>query len=275
MIRPSATGNRTDRRPACLIVILLASAVTGPISDAALADERGILSGRIVFKGKIPAKEELSLNRDIAICSKTHPIDESLLVHPEDHGLANVVVWLEPEKGQSLPDISSVLKKKRPEQVVMTNRNCRFEPHIVAMTTDQTLVLGNDDPIAHNTLANLLYNSPFNEAIGTGSLVRKKLARSERRPAEVSCPIHSWMKGWIVVKDHPYVAISDEHGRFQIPDLPSGEWTFQFWQEKAGYLSKLELKSRSVEDRKGIYRLTISSGRNELGEVAVDASLFE
>lgn len=256
-----------------LFALVATSVVAMP--GAAFADEAGSLTGRIVYKGPAPAPEELSLNKDIAICSKTHPVDESLLVHREDRGLKNVVVWLEPEKGKSLPDVASSLNRKRPDEVVMTNQNCRFEPHIVAMTTDQTLVLGNDDPIAHNTLANLLYNSPFNEAIGTGSAVRKKLKRSERRPAEVSCPIHSWMKGWIVVKDHPYVAISNEHGRFQIVDLPPGEWTFQFWQEKAGYLSKLELKSGTVEDRKGIYRLMIKPGQNDLGEVAVDAALFE
>lgn len=275
MTCPTITCDRKRRLRGRLLIFLTVATSVFCVSGPSFAEEPGSLTGRIIYKGRAPIPEELSLNKDIAVCSKTHPVDESLLVHREDGGLKNVVVWLEPEKGQSLPDVISSLNRKRPDEVVMTNRNCRFDPHIVAMTTDQTLVLGNDDPIAHNTLANLLYNSPFNEAIGTGSAVRKKLKRSERRPAEVSCPIHSWMKGWIVVKDHPYVAISDEHGRFQIADLPPGEWTFQFWQEKAGYLSKLELKSGTVEDRKGIYRLTIKPGRNDLGDVAVDAALFE
>jgi len=243
--------------------------------DSVFAADSGSLIGRVVFKGQIPIPQKVSLDKDGAICSKTHPVDEDLLVNKDDGGLANVVIWLEMEKGRTLPDAVLPPSRKLPDEVVMTNKNCRFEPHIVVMTTQQTLVLGNDDPVAHNTLANLLYNSPFNEAVGTGSTVKKKLTRSERRPAEVSCPIHAWMKGWVVVKDHSYVAVSDAHGRFQMTDLPPGEWTFQFWQEKAGYLSKLDLKSGTVEDKKGIYRLTIKPGANDLGDVVVDAALFE
>lgn len=241
----------------------------------AIAAELGTLSGRIVFKGKPPVAEKVDLNKDIAICSKTHPVDESLLVNAKDGGLANVVVSLELAKGQELPEVVLPKGRKLPAEVVMTNKNCRFEPHIAVLTTKQTLVLGNDDPVAHNTLANLFYNTPFNEAIGTGATVKKKLSKVERRPAQVSCPIHAWMKGWVVVKDHPYVAVSDSSGGFQIRDLPPGEWTFQFWQEKAGYLSKMELKSGTVEDKKGIYKLTIKPGQNKLGEITVDASLFE
>ena len=240
-----------------------------------LAAELGTLSGRVVFKGKPPVAEKLDLNKDLAICSKTHPVDEGLLVDAKDGGLANVVVSLELANGQKLPEVVLPKGRRLAAEVVMTNKNCRFEPHIAVLTTKQTLVLGNDDPVAHNTLANLFYNTPFNEAIGTGETVKKQLTKVERRPAQVSCPIHAWMKGWVVVKDHPYVAVSDSHGRFKIRDLPSGEWTFQFWQEKAGYLSKMTLKSGTVEDKKGIYKLVIKPGENKLGEITVDASLFE
>ena len=245
------------------------------IGSSARAEDLGALSGRVVFKGKPPVAEKVDLNKDIAICSKTHPLDEELLVNAQDGGLATVGVWLELEKGQTLPEVVLPKERQLPVEVVMTNRNCRFEPHIAVLTTKQTLVLGNDDPVAHNTLANLFYNTPFNEAIGTGATVKKKLTKVERRPAQVSCPIHAWMKGWVVVKDHGYVAVSDLHGHFQIRDLPPGEWTFQFWQEKAGYLSKMELKSGVAEDKKGIYRLTVKPGKNDLGEISVDASLFE
>jgi len=241
----------------------------------ALAAELGTLSGRVVFKGKPPVAEKLDLNKDLAICSKTHPVDEELLVDAKDGGLANVVVSIELAKGHKLPEVVPPKGRKLAAEVVMTNKNCRFEPHIAVLTTKQTLVLGNDDPVAHNTLANLFYNTPFNEAIGTGATVKKQLTKAERRPAQVSCPIHAWMKGWLVVKDHPYVAVSDSHGRFKIRDLPSGEWTFQFWQEKAGYLSKMTLESGTVEDKKAIYKLVIKPGENRLGEITVDASLFE
>lgn len=255
-----------------LLAIGILIAIAGREVSAA---ELGTLTGRVVFNGKLPVAEKLDLNKDLAICSKTHPVDEDLLVDAKDGGLANVVVSLELAKGQELPAVVLPAGRKPVVEVLMTNKNCRFEPHIAVMTTNQTLVLGNEDPVAHNTLANLFYNTPFNEAIGTGATIKKQLTKVERRPAQVSCPIHAWMKGWVVVKDHSYVAVSDSHGNFQIRDLPPGEWTFQFWQEKAGYLSKMQLNSGTVEDKKGIYRLTIKPGENQLGEITVDASLFE
>lgn len=254
------------------LAVAMLSVLAGTAASGA---DTGTLAGRVVFKGKPPVAEKVDLNKDIAICSKTHPVDEALLVNAKDGGLANVVVWLELAKGQKLPEVSIPAERKPSAEVVMTNKNCRFEPHIAVLTTKQTLVLGNDDPVAHNTLANLFYNSPFNEAIGTGATVKKKLIKAERRPAQVSCPIHAWMKGWVIVKDHSYVAVSDSHGRFQIHDLPPGEWTFQFWQEQAGFLSKMALKSGTVEDKKGIYKLTIKPGENNLGDISVNASLFE
>jgi len=272
------SGHRTDTTSVfneVALRFLSAVMLSMLFGSSALGEELGTLGGRVVFRGKPPVAEKLDLNKDIAICSKTHPLDEELLVNSKDGGVANVVVWLELAKGTTLPEVVLLPGRKLPAEVVMTNKNCRFEPHIAVLTTKQTLVLGNDDPVAHNTLANLYYNTPFNEAIGTGATVKKKLSKVERRPAQVSCPIHAWMKGWVVVKDHSYVAVSDSHGRFQIRDLPPGEWTFQFWQEKAGYLSKMELKSGTVEDKKGIYRLTIKPGKNDLGEISVDAPLFE
>lgn len=271
-IRFSSSASQHTRSLQLVIIVCLSLILTG---SSLAADQLGVLRGRVVFKGKVPSVAKLSLNKDVAVCSKTHPVDEELLVNSEDGGLANVVVWLELEKGKELPEVEVPESQKLPAEVRLTNKNCRFEPHIAVMTTEQTLVLGNDDPIAHNTLANLLYNTPFNEAIGTGSAVKKKLTRSERRPAQISCPIHAWMKGWIVVKDHRYVGVSDSHGRFQIPNLPPGEWTFQFWHEKAGYLSKMTLNSGTIEDRKGIYRLTVKPGDNNMSEMAVDAALFE
>ena len=277
--RDMVSGRELDysrRRFISPLVLLLTMFFSGLSIDCPVAaEESGTLLGRVVFKGKAPTPEELSLNKDVAVCSKKHPVNEDLLVNSVDGGLANVVVSLELERGQTLPEMVRPESRKLPTEVVMTNRNCRFEPHIAVMTTQQTLVLGNDDPVAHNTLANLLYNSPFNESIGMGSVVKKKLTRAERRPAQISCPIHSWMSGWVVVKDHAFVGVSDSHGRFRITDLPPGEWTFQFWQEKAGYLSKMELKSGTVEDRKGIYKLTIRAGDNDLGDMSVDAALFE
>src|SRR5258708_24685022 len=36
---------------------------------------------------------------------------------------------------------------------------------------------------------------------------------------------HPWMKTWLTVMDHPYFAVTSEDGRYEIRNLPPGEYT--------------------------------------------------
>jgi hypothetical protein len=51
---------------------------------------------------------------------------------------------------------------------------------------------------------------------------------------KVVCDTHAWMLAYIHVFDHPFFAVTDEHGRFSIPDVPPGVYTLTAWHEDAG-----------------------------------------
>ena len=36
------------------------------------------------------------------------------------------------------------------------------------------------------------------------------------------CDIHPWMSAWVGVLDHPYFAVTDAEGKFEIENLPAG-----------------------------------------------------
>jgi hypothetical protein len=42
------------------------------------------------------------------------------------------------------------------------------------------------------------------------------------------------MKGYIAVFKHPYFAVTDANGSFELKDLPPGTYTITAWQEKLG-----------------------------------------
>jgi len=48
---------------------------------------------------------------------------------------------------------------------------------------------------------------------------------------DVKCDAHSWMRAYVYVSEHPYVAITDASGNFEIKDLPPGKYTIRFWHE--------------------------------------------
>ena len=127
------------------------------------------------------------------------------------------------------------------------NHQCRFEPHVTMLRTTQTLVAGNKDPVGHNTNLSTLKNPPQNILIPAMGEQKLNFPMDESLPTTVNCNIHPWMKSFVVIKDHPYMGVSDKDGKVTIKNVPAGKWTFQFWQEAAGYVSEVELQGQADE----------------------------
>ncbi len=86
------------------------------------------------------------------------------------------------------------------------------------------------------------------------------------------------MSGFLLLRDNPYMAKSDKNGDFLIKNLPSGEYRFQFWHEKSGYLRRVKYTYRGrefVTTKYGRAVLQIEQDDNPLGELKLSPSLFE
>jgi hypothetical protein len=51
--------------------------------------------------------------------------------------------------------------------------------------------------------------------------------------------MHPWMKAWRMVVDHPYFAVTDAKGDFEIKNAPAGTQKVVVWQEavKNGFVT--------------------------------------
>ena len=158
----------------------------------------------------------------------------------------------------------------------MDNHNCRFTPRMMAVRTGQVFEFKNSDPIAHNAAVYARRNSPFSEIIAINQPLQKKFAKFETLPVRVDCSIHPWMKAWLVVSEHPYVAVSSEDGSFEIADIPAGEWKFRFWHERPGYLKTLVKGDQPAPLEKGIWVINVTADRTlDLGELIAPAEQFQ
>jgi hypothetical protein len=45
------------------------------------------------------------------------------------------------------------------------------------------------------------------------------------------------MRAWVVVAAHPFYAVTDAGGQFELPRLPPGRYTVRVWQERLGTAS--------------------------------------
>ena len=229
-------------------------------SDIASA---GNLKGKFVYDGKAPAPAKLTINKDPEVCAVFNLVDESLLVDANG-GLANVVIYCRTPSMTITPEMQELAK----QQVVLDNKNCQFVPHIALVWLPQTLVIGNADPVAHNSNMQPLADLGINPLIAAGSKVEHTFRRSQTIPQPVTCNIHPWMKAYVLPRDNPYMAVSAADGTFEITGLPAGEFEFGTWHEKAGYLTVNDWAS-------GRFKKTIpATGDVDIGVIKVPPALL-
>jgi plastocyanin len=257
------------RSASLLLPAVVLSAVVA-LSSAEAADW-GTLKGRFVFGGEPPAAAALTVDKDVEVCGKHNLANEEVVVG-DNKGVANVVVFVRDKKVKVKPELEAATKEGKP---VLDNLNCRFEPHVLFVQVGQELTIKNSDPVGHNSNIATVKNAPSNNLIPASGQVTTTFKADEAVPAQVTCNIHPWMKGWIVVRNNPYATVSAADGSFEIADLPAEEVELQFWHEKAGYLGEMTIGGKKEKVSKGRKKMKIAAGDNDLGEIVLDASLFD
>ena len=226
----------------------------------------GHLKGKLVVAGDVPAPEKLAVNKDIAVCGNKGLVDESLIVG-EAGGLQNVVICMyQSRRAPQKPDVHPEYADLKAATLELDNKNCRFEPHVVVMTTAQSLLVKNSDPVGHNANVQSLKN-PANPNIPPNGQIELEMKVADTTPVKVVCGSHPWMQAVVLVRDEPYFAVSAETGEFEIKNIPDGTWKFVFWHERGGrsktggYLKGFSQGGKEVEsDRVGAVEVTIEDG---------------
>lgn len=255
------------------LIVVAGLAFAGAAANAA---EWGSIKGRFVYDGTAPVQAKLNIDKDQATCGGHDLVDQSLEVAPTG-GIANVVVWIAAKTIDNKPQkvkVNPGFAKTADAKVELNNKNCHFIPHVVGLRVNQTLVIKNSDPVAHNTKIDGL-NTQINPLIPADTSSEQVIDAAENVPAPVSCSIHGWMHAWMVVRPNPYFAISDKDGNFEIKDLPAGELEFQVWQEKSGYVTDASVGGQEVKWPKGHVKWTVEADKTtDVGEMKLGAAQF-
>jgi plastocyanin len=234
----------------------------GPVAAAA---DWGSLKGRFVVDGQPPELPPLRVDKD-QFCIDNKPKNEMVRVG-KDNGLMDAVVYLFVPRGTKIdvhPDYAELMKKP----VEIDNRMCSFHPHTTTLRVGQELLIKNSDPVGHNT--NTMF---FNETIPAGETKKKVVDKVTPLPTPVSCGIHPFMHGDLLIQDHPYMAVAGEDGTFEIKNIPAGKREFQLWHE-TGYLAEVKTAA-GASTKRGRLTVTVEPGKTlDLGEIKIPASLL-
>jgi len=220
-----------------------APAAVAPAADAGTA---GSITGKVAFTGAKPAARTLSMDAT-PMCAKMHkePVLAEDAVVNSNGTLKNVLVYI--KSGLPKRDYPAPTTPVKLDQV-----GCVYTPHVVAIMVNQPLEIHNSDETNHNIHPMPKVNREWNESQPPkGEVKVKTFPKEELPPILFKCNVHPWMRAWVGVSSHPFVAVTGEDGTFTLKDVPPGEYTLEAWQERFGVQEikvKVEPKQAQTAD---------------------------
>lgn len=225
-----------------MLTLLAALSLTAPVPKP--GPDWVTVKGTVVWpeKEKIPEAKALDLTKaqggDADYLRKGGAVfDDTLLIDADTRGLKNVLVWIRPDDDdpkakfpaeKTHPD----LVKAKPATHTVTSEFCRYDRRWVAARAGDTLTVANAGKVA---IAPQLVlgddNTIQTMRPGDKPMVVKDLKAGTGYLCDT---IHQGYKddelqgfpAWVRVRvfDHPYFALTNETGEFEIKQVPKGKW---------------------------------------------------
>ncbi len=206
-----------------LSILSLILAVAGPAwgYQEEEVKDGGRLAGAVKFVGEVPKLAPVPVKKNLDVCGSQKPSEA--LVLGANRGVGSTVVYVEGiTKG----------KKAASREVVLDNAKCLFVPHVLAVMVEPPAIVRNSDPLLHDTHGFMDKTTVFNLALPIQHQkinIKAKL----KRPGvvHVLCDAHTHMWAWMIVRDNPYFAVTDETGGVTIDNIPPGKYKVVAWHE--------------------------------------------
>lgn len=218
----------------CMLLLPVASALAE--YEVIEVINGGTIKGMATWKGEIPKIPPIKVFKHMDTCGQTVK-SPALQVDSGTMGLRFVLVYLENvEKGKA-PERSYPLHmgqtKTRPDSEL-----CNFEEHVFPFVRTKSVALQNFEKLLHNPHGFAEGNSTiFNVAMPDPmKIVEKTFLRAQGVGLHFQCDTHVHMNGYMAGFDHPYFAVTDQKGKFEITGVPPGQYKLVMWHE--GYNAK-------------------------------------
>jgi hypothetical protein len=239
-----------------------------PAKVALKGPQDAVLTGTVKISGARPEIEEegaIQKYADKEKCLKgagIHTKKQTWIIEEKDKGdgVANVVVWLEPGPGKKYADVESKTKDMFKDPRVIDQPYCQYIPHVVGVYAGvQKLEIKSSPNLGHNVKFSSKAEDIPQMDLGIGAPPKIISVKAERTPITVVCTVHSWMGAYVWAFDHPYFAVTDGQGKFEIKNIPSGEdLVLYVWHESMAAKTEAD-KARKLTTGANTYNTGITA----------------
>ena len=184
----------------------------------------GSIKGSVQWQGPVPHLVASQINKDAQICDPNGQKQRDLerLIVGANKGVANTVVYLKDIRQ------GKALELPAPRQF-LNQHSCRYEPHILLVPLQGDLQVNSSDPTLHTVhmsgAADYNLPFPFKDQVSRRTMNREGLV-------DIRCNAgHVWMNAEMMVVRHPYYAVTDGDGNFEMKQVPAGDYEIVAWHE--------------------------------------------
>ncbi|MBX3121396.1 MAG: carboxypeptidase regulatory-like domain-containing protein [Fimbriimonadaceae bacterium] len=216
----------------------------------------GTIKGKALWKGAIPKVPPLRVFADLDACGTQVP-SPVLQIDPASMGVQDVLVYLERvERGKAAEPVYRLPMGKGGAS--STGHACQFQHPVFPFVRTSQVGMVNFEPVLHNPhFFSETQASLFNLALPTPDReITTRLLRARGVGLRLLCDVHVHMNAWAAAFDHPYFAVTDSQGRFEISGIPPGSYTVVAWH--SGYNILKFNASRPVYDEPHVIRKTVT-----------------
>lgn len=191
----------------------------------------GRLFGSVKYSGPAIDVPKVRVSKDTSICGEGLREPQAIRV-ASDGALADAVLQIRGiSRGKPWDPL---FDEARIYQI-----DCSFQPYVQIIRDTADVYVVNFDPILHNIHAYEVFRgtrrSMFNFSQPNAGMEDRIPLRLRRgHLLTIDCDAHNWMASWLYTSSNPYLAVTSTDGRFELPDIPPGQYQLVIWHPLLG-----------------------------------------